>query len=104
MTEAAERYLIVRLTALGDVLHTLPAVSALRAAHPGVRIDWVVDRKWAPVLEGCLAINEVIPFDRGSPFRAAACVNRLRDARYSCAIDFQGLYKSSLLSLLSGAP
>ena len=104
MTEAAERYLIVRLTALGDVLHTLPAVSALRAAHPGARIDWVVDRKWAPVLEGCSALNEVVPFDRGSFLSAVACVNRLRQARYICAIDFQGLYKSSLLALLSGAP
>ena len=104
MTEAAERYLIVRLTALGDVLHTLPAVSALRAAHPGARIDWVVDRKWAPVLEGCSALNEVVPFDRGSLYSSAVCVNRLRQVRYICAIDFQGLYKSSLLALLSGAP
>jgi heptosyltransferase-1 len=104
MTEAAERYLIVRLTALGDVLHTLPAVSALRARHAGARIDWVVDRKWAPVLEGCSAINEVVPFDRGSFLSAAACVNRLRQTSYTCAIDFQGLYKSSLLALLSGAP
>ena len=61
-----ERYLVVRLTALGDILHTLPAVAALRAAHRSARIDWVVERKWAPVLEGSPAINEVIPFDRRS--------------------------------------
>ncbi len=48
MIEGGERYLVVRLTALGDILHTLPAVAAIRAAHKNARIDWVVERKWAP--------------------------------------------------------
>jgi heptosyltransferase-1 len=104
MIEGGERYLVVRLTALGDILHTLPAVAALRAAHRNARIDWVVERKWAPVLEGSPAISEVIPFDRGSVFGALACVRRLRQANYTCAIDFQGLYKSSVLAMLSAAP
>jgi heptosyltransferase-1 len=104
MTEDGERYLVVRLTALGDILHTVPAVAALRAAHPKSRIDWVVERKWAPVLEGSPAINEVIPFDRRSALGAFDCVRRLRQNKYTCAIDFQGLYKSSVLALLSGAP
>lgn len=94
---------MVRLTALGDILHTLPAVAALRAAHRSARIDWVVDRKWAPVLEGSPAITEVIPFDRRSAWSAVSCVRRLRQNHYTCAIDFQGLYKSSVLALLSGA-
>jgi heptosyltransferase-1 len=104
MSEAEERFLVVRLTALGDILHTVPAVAALRAAHPKSRIDWVVERKWAPVLEGSPALGEVIPFDRGSLWGAAECVERLRENRYTCAIDFQGLYKSSLLAALSRAP
>ena len=103
MSEDADRYLVVRLTALGDILHTLPAVAALRAAHPNARIDWVVEKKWAPVLEGSPALNEVIPFDRRSFYTTSACVKRLRRNRYTCAIDFQGLYKSSVLALLSGA-
>jgi heptosyltransferase-1 len=103
MPNQAERFLVVRLTALGDILHTVPAVSALRAAHPEARIDWVVERKWAPVLEGSPAINEVIPFDRRSMWNAVECVQRLRQNQYTCAIDFQGLYKSSLLAALSGA-
>ena len=102
--DGAERYLVVRLTALGDILHTLPAVAALRAAHRNARIDWVVDRKWAPVLEGSPAINNVIPFDRRSALGAIDCVRRLRQNKYTCAIDFQGLYKSSVLAVLSGAP
>ena len=104
MTEGGERYLVVRLTALGDILHTIPAVAALRVAHRTSLIDWVVDRKWAPVLEGSPAINEVIPFDRRSVLGAVDCVRRLRQNRYTCAIDFQGLYKSSLIAMLSGAP
>jgi lipopolysaccharide heptosyltransferase I len=103
MSEPGERYLIVRLTALGDILHTLPAVAALRASHPDARIDWVVERKWAPVLEGSPAIDDVIPFDRRSVWGAVECVKRLREGKYACAIDFQGLYKSSILAALSGA-
>ncbi len=93
----------MRLTALGDILHTVPAVAALRAAHVRAKIDWVVERKWAPVLEGSPTLNEVIPFDRRSIWGALECVQRLRENRYTCAIDFQGLYKSSLLAALSGA-
>jgi heptosyltransferase I len=104
MNKNEDRFLVVRLTALGDILHTLPAVAALRAAHKNAKIDWVVERKWAPVLEGSPAIHAVIPFDRRSAWGAIECVERLRENRYSCAIDFQGLYKSSILAALSGAP
>jgi lipopolysaccharide heptosyltransferase I len=103
MNERDDRFLVVRLTALGDILHTVPAVAALRAAHANAKIDWVVERKWAPVLEGSPAINDVVPFDRRSAWGAIECVQRLRGNRYSCAIDFQGLYKSSILAALSGA-
>jgi lipopolysaccharide heptosyltransferase I len=99
-----QRYLVVRLTALGDILHTVPAVAALRAAHRSARIDWVVDRKWAPILEGSPAINHVIPFDRRSVPGALICMRRLRRNFYDCAIDFQGLYKSSVITMASGAP
>jgi lipopolysaccharide heptosyltransferase I len=104
MSDRPRRYLVVRLTALGDILHTVPAVAALRAAHPRAKIDWVVERKWAPVLEGSPAIDEVIPFDRRSIWNIVDCVERLRANRYDCAIDFQGLYKSSILAALSRAP
>jgi heptosyltransferase-1 len=104
MIEGGERFLVVRLTALGDILHTLPAVAALRAAHGNAQIDWVVERKWAPVLEGSPAISEVIPFDRASIFGGIACARRLRQKNYTCAIDFQGLYKSSVLTMLSASP
>jgi heptosyltransferase I len=103
MNKSDDRFLVVRLTALGDILHTVPAVAALRAAHPGAKIDWVVERKWAPVLEGSPALDEVIPFDRRSVLGAIECVERLRENQYTSAVDFQGLYKSSILAALSGA-
>jgi ADP-heptose:LPS heptosyltransferase len=56
------------------------------------------------VLEASPAISEVIPFDRDSVFGALTCVRRLRQKNYTCAIDFQGLYKSSVLAMLSAAP
>src|SRR5450631_4380608 len=104
MTKNEERFLVVRLTALGDILHTVPAVAALRIAHPMARIDWVVERKWAPVLEGSPAVNGVIPFERRSVLGTIECITRMREIEYTCAIDFQGLYKSSILSMLSNAP
>src|ERR1700686_139184 len=104
MSKSEEPFLVVRLTALGDILHTVPAFAALRTAHASSKIDWVVERKWAPVLEGSPAINEVIPFDRRSVIGVMDCLRRLRQNNYTCAIDFQGLYKSSLIAMLSGAP
>ncbi len=99
---ADARLLVIRLSSLGDIVHTLPAVAALRDSFAGGRIDWVVQRKWAPLLHGSSDIDQVIELDRG--WRATRdCVQRLREARYTCAIDFQALYKSALLGFFSGA-
>lgn len=100
---AEPRILVVRLGSLGDIVHTLPAVAALRRAHPGARLEWIVEAKWAPLLLGNPDVDEVIRFDRAglAGWRRAAA--RLRAGRYSLAVDFQGLYKSALLARLSGA-
>jgi heptosyltransferase-1 len=99
-----QRFLVVRLGSLGDIAHTLPAVAALREAFPEARIDWLVERKWAALLDANPELNEVISLDRGSWGALRNCVRQLRAARYTCAIDFQGLYKSAVLAYLSGAP
>lgn len=96
------RLLIVRLSSMGDLVHTLPALAALRAAHPAATIDWVVERKWAELLEGCAQISEVIPQDRGAG-AALRLIRKLRARRYDLALDFQGLYKSAALAFFSGA-
>ncbi len=99
-----ERLLVVKLGSLGDIVFTLPAVAALRDAHPNARIEWVVERHWYPLLERNPDLSEVIILDRDSAGSFLFCGWRLRTLHYTCAIDFQGLYKSALLARFSGAP
>ena len=102
------RLLIVRLGALGDVVHAIPVAAALRRAFPQARIDWLVSAKHreildlVPVIDRRLVIN-----DRGGASGGAslaAAVGELRRGRYDVAIDLQGLIKSALLARASGAP
>lgn len=102
MTDA--RFLIVKLGSLGDLVFTLPAIAALRQANPEARIDWVVQRRWYPLLEKNPDLNNVIILDGGSVGSFLFTAWRLRTAHYTCAIDFQGLYKSALLAWFSRAP
>ncbi len=99
-----QRFLLVRLSSLGDVVHALPAASALRDAFPEAPIDWLIDARWQRLLEGNPDLNEVIAYDRKQAGSLSSSIRKLRVARYTCAIDFQGLYKSALLALASGAP
>src|SRR5580704_12660696 len=95
----SDRFLIVRLGALGDVVHAIPVAAALRRAFPAARIDWLVGAKHreildlVPVIDRRLVINDFV----GS-------VRDLRRARYDVAIDLQGLIKSAILAHGSGAP
>jgi lipopolysaccharide heptosyltransferase I len=101
--KSGQSFLVVRLGSLGDLVHTVPAVAALRSSFPEAKIDWVIDHKWASFLELVTGIDAVIPLER----RLAghfACIRRLKRARYECSLDFQGLYKSAALAWLSGAP
>ena len=97
-------FLLVRLGSLGDVIHAIPSAGALRDAFPDARIDWVVSRRWSRLLEGNRDLNEVVALDGSSPGAFLDAARRLRTARYDCAIDFQGLYKSAMLTFSSGAP
>ena len=96
-----QRFLVVRLSSLGDIVHTLPAFAALRESFPEAQIDWVVDRRWLQLAEMVLGVDTVIPLER-SPLGVAACVRRLRAARYPCVVDYQGLYRSAVLAWSSG--
>ena len=97
--------LIVRLSAIGDVVHTLPALAALRG-H-GFEVGWAVEPRARPILDGHPLLDHVTPIPavrgfRVGPARAAAAALRAR--RYDVALDFQGLWKSALWARLSGAP
>ncbi len=101
---ADPRFLLVRLSSLGDVIHALPAAAALRDTFPEARIDWIVERKWGRLLEGNPDLNEIIPLDRTSAGGVVRTIQKLRAEKYTSAVDFQALYKSALLAFASGAP
>jgi lipopolysaccharide heptosyltransferase I len=95
--------LIVRLGALGDIIHTIPAVAALRRAFPDTRIDWLVDAKHRAVVELVTVIDRIVALERPTLRAWTDVARRLRQVRYDAAIDFQGLMKSALLARASGA-
>lgn len=104
MTERAPRFLIVRLGSLGDVIHAIPAVAALRARHPQSRIDWLVDPRYASVVRMVEGVDEVIEADtRAGVGSLLAIVGRLRRTRYEAVVDLQGLLKSGVLARAAGA-
>jgi lipopolysaccharide heptosyltransferase I len=95
--------LIVRLGALGDIVHTVPAVAALRRAVPGARIDWVVDARHAGFTELVTSVDRVILLDTPTLSAWIDLVKRLRPGHYDVALDFQGLMKSAVIARASGA-
>ncbi len=97
------RILVIRLGAMGDIFHTMPAVASLRQGLPASEITWVVEKKWLPILEGCPFVNRVVTLDRTSFRTVAASIGRLRAASFDLAVDFQGLLKSALIAFGSGA-
>jgi ADP-heptose:LPS heptosyltransferase len=100
-----ESFLIVLTGSLGDVARGLAVVAPLRAAFPGARIGWLVDTRWAPLVELHPEISMVHRFERRGGLGAQLSLIRgIRSARYKTALDLQRILKSGLLSWLSGAP
>jgi heptosyltransferase I len=97
------RILLVRLGALGDIVHTIPAAAALRRALPAARIDWVVDARHAAFVSLLTAVDRVVPLDGRTARGWVRVVRTLRRERYDAALDFQGLMKSAALARASGA-
>ncbi|MBN2371212.1 MAG: glycosyltransferase family 9 protein [Vicinamibacteria bacterium] len=96
--------LVVRLSSIGDVVHTLPALAALRA-H-GWEVEWIVEPAATPIVEGHPRIDRTIPVPRVSALRLRAVrtlVRMLRSEAFDVAVDFQGLWKSAAWARLSGA-
>lgn len=94
-----KRILIVRMSALGDIVHALPVLSAIRRARPDVEVDWLADRKYAGILDFTEGIAQRII---GRPGLSKA-VAALRARSYDVAIDLQGLLKSAAMARLSAA-
>jgi len=97
---------IVKLSAIGDVLHGVPVAVAARRAFPQARIGWVVEGRAADVLAGHRAVDHLFRLPRGwlsSPAQVLSLRRELRAFAADVAIDLQGLLKSGLTSWLSGA-
>ncbi len=102
------RILIVKLSSLGDVVHTMPAVQDIRAALPHASVDWVVEQSFVPLVRRCEGVQEVIGCELrrwrksplGSHTRSAwrTFTGELRRRAYDAVIDLQGLTKSALVS------
>lgn len=101
------RFLLVRLGALGDIVHAVPVAAALRRAFPAARIDWLVSARHrevldlVPVIDRRLVVNDRGRASGGTSLLAA--IRELRRARYEVTIDLQGLLKSALIARSSGA-
>jgi ADP-heptose:LPS heptosyltransferase len=108
-----ENILLIRLKSIGDVMFTLPAVPAVRENFPSARLHFLASKENAPLLRGFPGIDEIILVDRGvyhSWNLKAICVGtfqllrRLRQPKFSLAIDFQGYGETEFLAWWSGAP
>ena len=120
-----DRLLIVRLSAMGDVIHTLPAVHVLRDAFPQAHIGWLIEERWSellcapgasrrgprsalrPLVDEVHTVNLKAwgrsPFSLSTLQRAATVWNDVRGARYGLAVDLQGAMRSALLARFSRA-
>lgn len=125
-TPQFESVLVVRLSAMGDVIHTLPAAAALREAFPHITLGWLIEERWAELL--CTLrypragrrsperplVDRVHTVNLGEWRRAlfsfntwqqmAVGLSQLRGVKYDAVIDFQGAVRSALLARWSGAP
>jgi heptosyltransferase-1 len=100
MSEAAKtaspRILVVRLGAMGDIIHALPAAASLKHSFPGAHLAWLVEPQWAALLEGNPFVDEVVLLRRQSLAGLFQSWRSLRSGGYDFAVDFQGLLKSAL--------
>src|ERR1044071_7220662 len=92
------RILVVRLGAMGDIIHALPAVASLKHSYPGSHLTWVVEPRWQPLLEANPFVDRVVPLRRDSLSGIFESRRDLRSFRYDFAVDFQGLLKSALVA------
>jgi lipopolysaccharide heptosyltransferase I len=107
----ARRIALLKPSALGDIIHSLPVLTALRRRYPEAHLTWVVNRGYEPLLHGHPDLDATLPFDRGA-YRAGwlrgtaaygRFLRRLRAEAFDLVIDLQGLFRSGFLAAASGA-
>jgi len=111
MKDPAQRFLMVRLSSIGDIVHALPAAAALAETYPQAQVDWVVEKRHAMLLDGNPHLHQVVTLDTLGWRRLLTSsatwreirggVSDLRRTFYDAAFDFQGLWKSAVVAWLS---
>jgi ADP-heptose:LPS heptosyltransferase len=112
MAERFENILIIKPSSLGDIVMTLPALTALRNSFQNARISWLVRPEFAPLIEKHPHLNETILFDRNrfgtawyNPLALASLMSLIRNLRrrdFDAVFDFQGLFRTASLAWLTG--
>lgn len=90
--------LVIRLSAMGDIIHTLPAVISLKKSFPDRKLAWLIAPRWMSLLDGNPYVDELIPFNRAA---LRESWRRLRATKPGLALDFQGLVQSALAGRIS---
>jgi lipopolysaccharide heptosyltransferase I len=106
------RIALLKPSALGDIVHSLPVLTALRRRFPQAHITWVVNRSYEPLLTGHRDLDATLAFDRGAARRGwwaaakawASFLRRLRREQFDMVVDLQGLFRSGMMALASRAP
>jgi lipopolysaccharide heptosyltransferase I len=107
MNPDTKHILIIKPSALGDIVLALPALHALRTHFRQAHIAWLVRPEFAPLLQNHPELNEVILFDRKNlktPGQILALIRTLQSHRFDLIFDFQGLFRSAFLAWVSGSP
>lgn len=110
-----KRILLIKLSALGDVIHTLPVLNQLRRKYPGAQIDWLAKPAIADLVRNHPTVSNVIAFpdqELRRPWKSigptlalgAELIHRLRAAKYDLVIDMQGQLRTAAAALITGAP
>jgi len=89
---------VVRLGAMGDIIHSLPGAASLKHSFPDARISWVIEPQWVPLLQGNGLVDRFVVFHRNDPASWRRTRQELRAETYDLAVDFQGLVKSALIA------
>jgi heptosyltransferase-1 len=96
------RFLVLRLSSLGDIVHTFPAVSGLRKSLPGAEIVWLTSERWRLLVERSELASSIRTVDSRSWNSVRDAIRGIRRENWEAAIDFQGLWKTALLAYFGG--
>jgi lipopolysaccharide heptosyltransferase I len=106
--------LLIKPSSLGDLIHAIPVVLAIKNIHPNCKITWLVNATFAPLVHLVPGVDEVLIFDRGAwkekrnffqnLKKMGTLIHTLRARKFDTVLDLQGLFRSGLLAFLTGAP